>query len=301
MTGPTVPKDLQGITPSWLTEALHGKETSSSASVTGYSAQTIAGGTGFMNHVVRLHLRYDDDPLDLPRTIIVKLPSTDPGLRMLSGKLGLDRREVRFYQEVATNGHIQIPHTYYGGIDSANGGAILLLEDVSSDRQGDSIAGCSLSEAQHSLVQLARFQAVWWNNPRLETLDWMPLKDAESRLYQEVYADAWKSLKKKAGDGMPQGLRLLGDRLSLEVPRIKAQLTQPPQTIIHGDYRLDNCFFRPPAGVAQLIVLTGSSAHAAEAPTMLQRSSATRSLRSNEGTKSWAFCTRTTPPSRATV
>ena len=254
MTGPTVPQDLSEITPSWLTEAFHGKETSSTASVIGYSAETISGGTGFMNQVGRLRLRYDDDPLDLPRTLIVKLPSTDPGLRMLSGKLGLDRREVRFYQEIATNSHIQIPHTYYGAIDSANGGAILLLEDVSGDRQGDSIAGCSLSEAQHSLVQLARFQAVWWNNPRLDTLDWMPLKDAESRLYQEVYADAWKSLKKKAGDGMPQGLRLLGDRLSLEVPRIKAQLTQPPQTIIHGDYRLDNCFFRSPSGVAQLIV-----------------------------------------------
>ena len=167
MTGPTVPRDLQGVTPSWLTEALHSKETSSSASVTGYSAQTIAGGTGFMNHVVRLRLRYDDDPQDLPRTVIVKLPSTDPGLRMLSAKLSLDRREVRFYQEVATNGHIQIPHTYYGGIDSANEGAILLLEDVSSDRQGDSIAGCSLGEAQHSLVQLAQFQAVWWNSPTL--------------------------------------------------------------------------------------------------------------------------------------
>ena len=56
--------------------------------MTGYSAQTIAGGTGFMNHVVRLHLRYDDDSLDLPRTIIVKLPSTDPGLRMLSANWG---------------------------------------------------------------------------------------------------------------------------------------------------------------------------------------------------------------------
>ena len=42
---------------------------------------------------------------------------------------------------------------------------------------------------------------------------------------------------------MPSGLRTVGHRLASEVHGIKAKLTRPPRTILHGDYRLDNCFF----------------------------------------------------------
>ena len=250
MIGSTVPKGLQEITPSWLTWALHSK----GASVTGYSSETIAEGKGFMNHVARLRLRYDGDHADLPRTLIAKLPSTDPAVRALSDRLGQDRREVRFYQEVSTNGHLQTPRSYHCGIDPATGNTVLLLEDVSSARQGDSVAGCSLADAQRSLAQLAKFQASWWDSPLLDGLDWMPLKDAETGPYLELYAGAWESLQKMAGDGMPRGLRLLGDRLSPEAPRIKAKLTRAPRTIIHGDYRLDNCFFPAQDGSQPVVV-----------------------------------------------
>ena len=101
MTSSRIPSDLREVTASWLTEALHSKEVSSKASVIGYSAETIAGGNGFMNQVVRLGLRYDDDPVDLPRSVVLKLPSADPALRMLSNRLGSSRRELRFYQDVA--------------------------------------------------------------------------------------------------------------------------------------------------------------------------------------------------------
>ena len=243
MNGSTVPKNLLEITPSWLTGALHGKDASRRASVTGYSAESVAEGKGFLNQVFRLRLHYDGDTLDLPRTIIVKLPSADPALRAISDRLGQDRREVMFYREVAANAPLQTPHSYYCEVDSGTGDTILLLEDVNGARQGDSVAGCSLAEARRSMVQLAEFQASWWDNPRLDRLEWMPLKEDETGVYQEIYAGAWESLLKKAGNAMPRGLGLLGDRLIQEIPRIKAKLTEPPRTVIHGDYRLDNCFF----------------------------------------------------------
>ena len=67
----------------------------------------------------RLRLHYDDDPPDLPRTIIVKLPLTDPALRMVSDRLGQDRREVRFYQEVAASSPLQTSHSYHA-FEAAN-------------------------------------------------------------------------------------------------------------------------------------------------------------------------------------
>ena len=122
-------------------------------------------------------------------------------------------------------------------------------------RQGDSVVGCGFDEARQAIVQLASFQAGWWDSPALERLEWMPSKEAETGLYQATYPGAWQSLIENAGDGMPRGLRRLGDRLRSEVPRIKSELNTSPRTIVHGDYRLDNCFFtddaltRPPVVV----------------------------------------------------
>ena len=254
MNGSTVPKNLLEITPSWLTGALHGRDASSSASVTGYSAETIAEEKGFLNQVFRLRLHYDGASPDPPGTIIVKLPSADAALRMVSDRLGQDRREVMFYREVAATASLQTPHSYHCGLDPETGNTILLLEDVSGARQGDSVTGCSLAEARRSMVQLAEFQARWWDSPRLERLEWMPLKDGETGVYQEIYAGAWESLIRKAGNAMPRGLRLLGDRLITWIPGIKANLTAPPRTIIHGDYRLDNCFFPTNAPARRLVV-----------------------------------------------
>ena len=80
------------------------------------------------------------------------------------------------------------------------------------------------------------------------------MKNAEAEVYQELYAGAWESLIQKAGAGMPRALRLLGDRLGSEIPKIKAKLTESPRTIIHGDYRLDNCFLLTHGELQSLIV-----------------------------------------------
>ncbi len=254
MSNLTVPNSLGEITPAWLTEALQGVGASGGASVAAFSAETISEGKGFMNQLFRLRLDYDSDAHDLPRTLMVKLPSTDPLLRRVFGRLGQNLREVRFYQELASDGLLQTPRSYYSAIDLATGDTVLMLEDMSDARQGDSVAGCSMAEARGAISQMARFHASWWDTPQLDGLGWMPMKDSEAHSYQYIYVDAWRSLAEKAGVGMPQGLLALGDRLIDEVPRIKARLTEPPRTIVHGDYRLDNCFF-PTADDSQLPVV----------------------------------------------
>ena len=238
-----VPDSLIDVTSEWLTQALRSSGILGEASVTGYSAETITGGQGFMNQLFRLNPQYDRDCAHLPDTVIVKLPSADPVLRTVFSRLAQNRREVSFYQELAGNEHLPAPACYYAGGDPATRGTVLVLADMSRARQGDSVAGCSMEDAMRAMVHLAGFQASWWNSPRLDSLDWMPLKDAESNAYLEIYRGAWESLIDKAGVGMPESLRHLGNRLRREIPRIKTQLTRPPRTVMHGDYRLDNCFF----------------------------------------------------------
>lgn len=249
-----VPSGLHDITASWLTSALGSVATPAPASVASFSAETIGAGTGFMASLFRLSLSYEHDHPTLPRTAILKLPSADPALRALSNRLRQNQREVRFYQAGLAQDQLPVPDTYYCGIDPATGNTVLLLEDLASGPQGDSVLGCSLPQAHRCIAQLAKFQAAWWDHPHLDTLHWLPLKDAETPVYQDLWPEAWNSLSEKAGDHMPPGLRFLGEGLSSRLPRIKSQLSRRPLTIIHGDYRLDNCFFPTEVGPGSPIV-----------------------------------------------
>ena len=241
--GPEVPGDLGDITPLWLTEALSFVRERPGLAVTGYSAEAIVEGKGFMNRLFRLGLEYYPESTDLPRSIVAKLPSADPMLRTVFDRLGQNRREAMFYRELADRAQLGTPLSYHCGMDPGSEDTVLLLEDLNIGRQGNSVTGCSAEEARLCLDRLARFHAAWWESPLLDTLHWMPLRDAEAEAYLEIYPDAWAALLEKAGPGMPQGLRVLGDRLAPLVLELKATLTRSPRTIVHGDYRLDNCFF----------------------------------------------------------
>ena len=254
MTGLPVPRDLHDITPAWLSAALGNVGGRGGASVRGYSVEAIAEGKGFMSQLFRLRPDYGPDPDGLPSSLIVKLPTVDPLLRQIFDKLAQNRREALFYREVETGDHLLTPEVYHCAVDPATGDSVLVQQDMSGTPQGDSVAGCSMDRARNAITQLARFHAAWWDSPRLNELDWMPPRESEANAYRELYADAWKSFVEKAGGGMPERLRALGDRLGEEIPRIKAMLGKRPMTISHGDYRLDNFFFIAGEGSERAVV-----------------------------------------------
>ena len=252
-SGLKVPRDLTEITPLWLTQVLDFVRGRPGMSVTGYSAEAIVEGKGFMNRLFRIALEYNPESTDLPRTVVAKLPSADPMLRSVFDRMRQNRREVMFYRELVDQIQLPVPVSYHCGMAPDSEDTVLLLEDLSSGRQGNSVTGCSMAEARACIVQLARFQAAWWESPLLDSLHWMPLREAEAGAYLEIYDEAWGALIEKAGCGMPQGLRLLGDRLTPLVRKIKAKLTRLPRTIVHGDYRLDNCFFPDESAARQVV------------------------------------------------
>ncbi len=87
-----LPRDVREITPSWLTYALATNRELGGPSVTGFSVEPLGGGTGFINRLFRLRLRYDQDHPGLPETVIAKFPSADPNLRTVYERLEQNRR-----------------------------------------------------------------------------------------------------------------------------------------------------------------------------------------------------------------
>jgi hypothetical protein len=238
-----IPENILQITPVWLTQALKYKGSTSEASVVSYSVETIGQEFGFMNHNARIRIEYDSDSDGLPDSAIIKLPSTDHDLRTIGSKIGNAMREVRFYEELSADSILQTPHSYYGAADPETGRTFLLLEDMGTASKGDSVVGCSIEQATLAMSELAKFHDVWWENPGLEQLEWLPLRESDAVLYQNLYAEGWELLAKQIPSGMPRALEDISDRIYEAIPDLKSQLTKSPQTIVHGDYRPDNFFF----------------------------------------------------------
>ena len=158
---------LDDLTADWLTGALReGGVLDGDASVS--NADVALFGTGQFGLVARAELAYSGEAGDAPASVIVKLPSNDPGSRQLGIMIGAYEAEVRFYDEIAPRTEVAVPRCYWGGFEPGTGRVTLVIEDLSEDwTVGDAIAGGSVEQAEAAIDQTIRLQASLWDVPEL--------------------------------------------------------------------------------------------------------------------------------------
>lgn len=230
----TVPFRPEDITTEWLSEAVGAK-------VTGFESEQIGIGVGLLGRLYRLTLQGDG-----PASVIAKCPTTDEGARMhVIEPLNFYEKEVRFYEELANETPIRTPSVYFAHFDPESRDFLLLLEDLSSRRIEDQIAGCRSADALIAIDAIAEHHAHFWESKRLEELPWL-LKLSDPPYPQVIagmYKQAWPRAQEVLGDSLPEAYQEYGDRFADLVEWFCDELTQPPVTFVHGDYRLDNFFF----------------------------------------------------------
>lgn len=238
-----VPDDADELTPAWLTDALHESGVLTDTTVESAQAEQINIGQGFAGRVFRLAVTYDGASDGAPSTLIAKLPASDPRARTVLDDLGVYRNEIAFYDDLASDAGVRTPRRYFAAQDRAARRYVLLLEDLAPARIGDDVAGCTVEEGELVLGRLAEMHARWWNEPRLERLAWLSSLADQGEPFQAMLSTSWA--------GFPGEMRGQIDEDAAEVidamlPRwraISAQLSEPPWTLVHGDFRLDNLAF----------------------------------------------------------
>ena len=253
-----IPQSAERLTPEWLTAALQDTGTIKASRVESFDTSLdIAAGVGFMGELARLTLRYDRAEDGAPRSLIAKFPTRIPENREIADVFRLYERETRFYEEVAPEVKLRTPRRYYGALNSETQDYVLLLEDLAPARVGDQLEGCSAEEAELCIRQLAMFHATWWESPRLAEIDWMPLTSDPliAQSAQDAYSEAWSPFAEYAGDRLSDQMRAVGERFGKNIVNTLNRFGEPPRTIVHGDYRLDNLFFGTPEGGAPLTVI----------------------------------------------
>lgn len=240
----SVPRSPGEITPEWLSGALRQNGVIRDASVVSVSAESIGAGAGFLGQLARLSLTYDRDEPGAPRSVIAKLPALDPGGRGVANAFHFYEREIRFYEDIAADVNMSVPKRYYSAMDIEGDEYLLLIEDMAPAVVGDEAPGCSAERAELAITNLARFQADWWDSPKLDALDWMPAVNGPvQQVAVGAYQQAWAPFCQFAGDRLSPAVMRLGEQLQHHVLDVLDVLEPAPRTIIHGDFRGDNVFY----------------------------------------------------------
>jgi hypothetical protein len=153
-------------------------------------------------------------------------------------------REVRFYRELAPSLALATPRCWAGGLDAESGDFALLLEDLGGARVVDQLAGGTAADAALVVDEISALHTAWWGDPRLAELAWLPPVDSDvNRMGLGLYPTAWASFLDRFGDAVSPAARAYGDRLGDRVLPLLEEVADGPQTVCHGDLRLDNLFF----------------------------------------------------------
>ena len=231
-----VPATLDDLTAAWLSVALE-------RPVEGLVVEPFGEGVGFLGDIARLHLDYGSGHGgEAPSTMVAKLPTQDPGGLAVGRMLSAWARESRFFADLAPRCPARVPACYYNGADPAAGRWALLLEDCGPGLPTDQVRGATLEQATAAVVELGRFHANWFDQPR--AAEWLPGFDRGPLSgLQDVVEHAVPTFVTRYGDRVP-GPTV--DWLRRFAPRLAAWSdgeARHPLTVVHADYRLDNLIF----------------------------------------------------------
>jgi hypothetical protein len=233
-----VPERLDDFTADWLSSRLE-------APVDAIRVEQIGQGSGFMGQLARVDI--DSPADDVPASVIVKLPTADPGARAIGEMSGVWEREHRFYAEVAPRMNIRVPRAFVNIADPP----CLVLEDLAPGVVGDHVAGATLDQAHRALDTIARHHAHWFEAPDLREFDWLPGLDDPAVLGMvDVFQLGWPMFLERYGEELPDRCLRWCEAFVPTIPEWIAGHFDDPVTLTHGDFRLDNLLFYDDGSIA---------------------------------------------------
>ena len=235
---PPFPTTPTGLTAEVLSEAL-------GAAVTSFTASPVGADRGMLGDLLLVEPAYDGPPG--PARVVAKFAAQRDGSLASSRRSGSHQRELRFYDELAACTPVRVPRVDGSWYDADSAEFLVVQEAIDTDPSIDEIRGIDVDHAELVLLEVARLHATWWDQPRLEALDWLPRLDGPTRRHNltTIARSGWDPLCELLGDALTPAERALGDELPQRVDDDLVQMGQPPSTLIHSDLQADNLLFAP--------------------------------------------------------
>lgn len=225
----------EDITAEWLSEKV-------GSNVTGFSMEQIGIGVGLLGRLYRITLEGGGEP----SSVIAKFPTLDEGARMnVVEHLRFYEKEVSFYLQPPDAIPVDIPKVYAAEFDTESGDFVLLFQDCGECRMADQIQGCSVEDAETAVDAMVKLHSHWWGSdfadvPFLSRYNEPPYPQVLAGMYKQ----SWPRAIEAFGDHLAPAYRDFGDRFEGLIQWFMDSLTAKTLTFCHGDFRLDNLFFR---------------------------------------------------------
>ena len=207
--------------------------------------EDIGEGTGIFGEIARLSIGYDAPGSSAPASVVVKLPCTESENLAVARALGIYKREVRFFEEIASATPLRVPTCYHSDL-ADDGDFVLLLEDLSPEFEvGDQVVGATISQAAAVIDALTGLHAAWWERDELEELAWLPEPNAPEYLaaVPTIYSAGLPVLEAEWAHRLPTGAVPMANSLEPRFVELIHRLSDGPRIFAHSDTRLDNLFF----------------------------------------------------------
>ena len=247
MECPRIPENEEAITADWLHRALSVRGDPGIPPITSVEVDEIGTGIGMVGRILRCHLTYRDAGERAPGTIIIKLPSTDDNTRLTARQLQLYQREWDFYRTLAGSVPVRTPAMLYGDFDPVTHNFVLLLEDLGCLATIDQVEGARAEQALAAVLAAARLHGEFWDRvdrPPVSTVHF-PMTPERYALVQALYQASLPRFFDLFEDQLTESMRRLAGSYGSHLAEHAAVLGGEPQTLIHGDFRLDNMFLDP--------------------------------------------------------
>ncbi|MEO2156232.1 MAG: phosphotransferase [Acidimicrobiales bacterium] len=239
-----IPTTVEQVTPAWLTDALRGSGALQDGTVTGFDAELIGQGVGIMGLLHRLTPTYDGG--SGPATVVLKTPVDHEMTRFVARTFQFYSKEVAFYRTAAARSPLTTPRCLASAHDPESDDFVLLLEDLGDAEAYDQLDGCPPDLAEAAVRALARHHTEFWETPSFgKELSWLPYgwDPPMPQGVQQGVTMAWEPFLAGFGDHVDDDIRAIGERFPSVVEEMM-YFPEKPTTLAHGDYRLDNLFFR---------------------------------------------------------
>lgn len=200
-------------------------------------------GHGNLSATVRTEITYNANAADAVRSVIAKLTSGIGQAVEIAAAHDVYRRECEVYGFLGEEPPLATPRCFWRNVGPDGRTINLVLEDLSErTRAGDQISGCSVAEAEAVAKELAGLHAAFWDDPRLDTVDWLYNRAAGAETAAATNTLAAKAFRERFAGRTDPALLDAIDTVVADLPRHFAAMPRG-RTLVHGEPRVDNVLF----------------------------------------------------------
>ena len=244
---PAIPAGPDDITLGWFRQVLADSKGIEPSQLRSVRAEPVGSGRGLLSTVVRCLLVWSDDAPKRPDSVIIKLRSSDRKTAWLARLAKLYRHEYLFYQGIRPLAGIRSPEVLYSDFTNRGHRFVLVLEDLAALNSVAQFHGASEVQALAAARAVAPMHARYWNNFDHPVLSSVPDYTTKyRRLTQLGYVLNLAPALDRFGNLFNTETRRLAESYGMHVADHLVQISTGPRTFTHGDFRVDNLFFRGP-------------------------------------------------------